>query len=230
MEIDVEKISASKKRKYNEILEQARALKQKVTVEILKQKCVEFKREEGRASFFDIAMEIVNKHPLQASVIILATWNMERFRFMTSKSQNLVDLENAIRKCKPLFEEIKDKDFRFTNFNEIKDVVKEIYNTFSKVKGVEYTGASKLMHLFNKNLFVMWDTDIREGYGFVFKSIQMTSAEDYLFFQKVMQEIFGNIEWNEPDKTLVKAIDEFNYMTYTFPKLRKRKHRRAKSG
>lgn len=43
-----------------------------VNAEILKQKCEEFRKVEGRASFYDIAMEIVDEHPLQASIIILA--------------------------------------------------------------------------------------------------------------------------------------------------------------
>lgn len=56
-----------------------------VNIEILKQKCEEFKRVEGRASFFDIAEEIVDEYPLQASIIVLATWNVGRFRFMVSE-------------------------------------------------------------------------------------------------------------------------------------------------
>lgn len=190
-----------------------------VNIETLKQKCEEFKRVEGRASFFDIAEEIVNEYPLQASIIVLATWNVGRFRFMVSDNKNLVDLKNAIEECKPLFEKIKDKDFRSTNFDEIKDVVKKIYYILSKVKGVEYTGASKIMHLFNKNLFVMWDSYIRDEYEYG------TTAEDFSNFQMHMQKKFGGVEWNEPNKTLAKAVDEFNYVTITELEKRRQKKR-----
>jgi hypothetical protein len=188
-----------------------------VNIEILKKKGKEFKKAEGRASFYDIAMEIANEHPLQASILLLATWNVGRYRFKQSDTQNLADLKNAIEKCKPSFEKIKDKDFQSTNFDEIRDLVKDIYDILSKVAGVEYTGASKIIHLFNKNLFVMWDGYIRKEYGYG------VTAEDFLNFQKHMQKKFVDIEWNEPSKTLAKAIDEFNYVNYTLPELEKRR-------
>lgn len=78
-----------------------------VNAKILKQKCEEFEKVEGRAGFYDIVMDIVDSHHLQASIIILATWNVGRFRFMVSDSRNLVDLKNALEYCKPLFEKIR---------------------------------------------------------------------------------------------------------------------------
>lgn len=174
-------------------------------------------RIERRASFYDLAIEIADEHPLHATIIILATWNMGRFRFMVSNSQNLINLKSALEHCKPLFEKIKDKDFKNVNFDDIKEVTVEIYNTLSRVKGVEYTGASKIMHLFNKNLFVMWDSYIREKYHC------NKDAEGYLIFQKKMQNRFKHIEWNYSHKTLAKAIDEYNYVTITLPELKKRR-------
>jgi hypothetical protein len=194
-----------------------------ITAEILKQKCEEFKRTEGRASFYDIAMQIVDKYPLQACIIILATWNMGRFRFMVGDSKNLVDLKNAIEKCKLLFEKIRNEDFQHANFDEIKDIIGDIYSTLSKVKGVEYTGASKVMHLFNPNLFVMWDGYIRNKYRF------KNDVQSYINFQKRMQEKFRGIEWKETDKTLAKAVDEYNYVTITLPQLEKQRKRKKKS-
>jgi hypothetical protein len=73
-----------------------------MNIETLKKACEEYKNEEGRASFYDVALEIADSHPLQASIIILAVWNMNRFRFMASDSENLVALQEAIEECKPL--------------------------------------------------------------------------------------------------------------------------------
>jgi hypothetical protein len=196
-------------------------LEEEVSVEILKQKCEEFKRIERGDAFYDMAMQIVDKFPLQACIIILATWNMGRFRFVKSR-QNLIKLKNAIEKCKPLFEKIKHENFQNVNFDSIKDIVAEIYSTLSKIKGVEYTGASKIMHLFNPNLFVMWDSYIRNYYRF------KGDAQSYINFQKLMQKKFGTIKWNETGKTLAKAIDEYNYITITFPQLKKQRERRSK--
>ena len=186
-------------------------------IQALKEKCREFKEYEGRASFYDIALEIVDEYPLQASIIILATWNVSRFRFMVSDSKNMVNFTNAMEKCGPLFEKIRDNDFQNKNLDEIKEIIEEIYTTLSAVKGVEYTGASKVMHLINRNLFVMWDGYIRDEYKYG------TTGEDYVDFLKQMQDKFKNIVWNLCSKTLTKAIDEYNYVTITLPELEKRR-------
>ena len=185
--------------------------------ETLRKTCEEFKTEEGRASFYDVAIEIVDDHPLHACIIILAVWNMNRFRFMASDTQNLVDLKIAIEECKPLFEQLNGEDFKTVNFDEIRDTVELIYSKFSQINGVEYTGTSKVMHLLNRDLFVMWDRDIREEYGFY-----TADGTDYFNFLKLMQEKFKNIEWGMPNKTFAKAIDEYNQVTITIPKMQKR--------
>jgi len=185
-------------------------------IETLKKACEEYKRQEGRASFYDVALEIADSHPLQASIIILAVWNMNRFRYFASDSQNLVDLQNAIEKCEPLFQRIKGKDFKTVNFDEIEDTVKQIYSMLSKVMGVEYTGASKVMHLINRDLFVMWDRATRKEYGY-----HIADENDYFEFLKKMQEMFKDVEWDMPNKTFAKAIDEYNQVTVTIPKKQK---------
>jgi hypothetical protein len=176
--------------------------------ETLKKACKRFKKEnEPKASYYDIALEIVDAYPIQASIIILATWNSGRFRYMQSDTQNLLELQKAIKECEPLFGKVKEENFKTVKFDEIGDTVKRIYSTFSKVKGVEYTGASKVMHLLNRELFVMWDDPIRNNLGYG------NTDEDYLNFLKDMQDKFKNTKWTMPKKTLAKAIDEYNEVT-----------------
>jgi hypothetical protein len=187
--------------------------------ETLKKACEEYKRQEGRASFYDVALEIVDTYPLQASIIILATWNSGAFRFSVNDTQNLFDLQKAIKEVDPLFERVERRNFK-AGFDKIGDTVKKIYSTLSKVKGVKYTGASKVMHLLNRELFVMWDTKVREelGYG--------TTDEDYLNFLKEMHRKFKNLEWSISNKTLAKAIDEYNQVTYNHSKKAKQENKK----
>lgn len=201
----------------------------KMDEETLRKKCEEYKNLEGRASFYDVATEIVEDHPLHASIILLAVWNVGRFRFFASDTQNLEDLQNAINECNPLFEDIRKKtagkSFKTVNFDEIEQTVKNIYSKLSRVEGVRYTGASKVMHLINKEIFVMWDRDTRHelGYG--------DSEVDYFNFLKDMQSKFRNVEWSNPNKTLAKAIDEYNQATITIPKKKKQlKEKKRKRG
>ena len=194
----------------------------KISLENLKEKCGKFREMEGRASFYDIATEIAGNYPLQAAIIILATWNIGRFRFFLPDPKNLGDLIDTLEKDKPLFERIKDRKFQTVNFDEIGDVIKQIYSSLSSIKGVEYTGASKVMHLVNKHLFVMWDDEIRKGYKEKYGIPKGNSREDFLDFQKLMQKLFGKVKWDESNRTLPKAIDEYNYVTFTLPKIKKK--------
>ncbi len=189
--------------------------------ETLRKACEEYKRLEGRASYYDVAVEIADTYPLQASVIILAVWNVGRFRFYASDSQTLINLKKAIKKCKLLFDRLKGKDFRTVDFDEIQGTVKEIYVTLSEVESVKYTGASKIMHLLDRDLFVMWDKDTREKYGYY-----IADEDDYLNFLKEMQEKFRNVVWNMPNKTFAKAIDEYNQVTISIPKRQERKRQK----
>jgi len=193
-------------------------IREKIDEETLRKTCERFKEIEGIASYYDVALEIVDTYPLQASIIILAVWNTPRFRYMASDTQNLFELQKAIKDCEPFFGMVKGRNLK-AGFDEIGDTVRKIYSTLSKVKGVEYTGASKVMHLLNRELFVMWDTYIRDdlGYG--------TTDEDYLNFLKEMHKRFQNLEWSMPNKTLAKAIDEYNQVTITFPIREKEKRK-----
>lgn len=183
-----------------------------ITLEDLQKKCEEYKEIEGRANFYELSLEIIENYPLQASIIILATWNAGRFRFMVSDPQNVVNLRSALKECEPIFEELKHKKLVTANYDEIGDKIKEVYSSLSKVRGVEYTGASKVFHLFCKELIVMWDDSIRDYYEVG------VNKEDFLKFQKKMQEKFGHLEWNNLNKSLAKAIDEHNYVKYSFHK------------
>jgi len=194
-----------------------------VTLSELKEKCREFEEIEGKESFYNLASEIKDDHPLQAAVIILATWNRREF----SKLKNykdykefLINLKEALNSCKPLFDKLKDKEFRTSNFDDLANEIKEIYSKLSKIEGVKHTGASKVFHLFCPNLIVMWDSRIRrkygkkkcrEKYGIKIEGNNPT-WQDFLNFQKLMQKIFGHIDWDEKEKTLPKAIDEYNFV------------------
>ena len=193
----------------------------RVNIKSLLEKCEIYLKNEGRASFYDLSMEIVDNHPLHASIIILATWNTARFRFMTSDSRNLQNLTIAIQKVQPLFKELNGM-ISDADFDKMGETIKTFYLILSRVKGVEYTGASKVMHILKPELLVMWDTYIRDEYGY------STSAEDYLKFQKEMQSKFSGVIWENPRKTLAKAIDEYNYAEISLPKIQEKRALRKK--
>ena len=191
----------------------------KISIEELKEKCKRFEELEKRGTFYDMALNMINKgFEIEAFFLILATWNFATFRY-AMKDFDINGFKKIIKKqCNPIFDKLKDKNLETVNFDEIKEDVEELYNILSAIKGVKYTGASKLMHLKNPKLFIMWDGYIKKHYGF-----RKGVANDYINFLKKMQKMFKDIKWEEEDKTLAKAIDEYNYVAITLPKLKKRK-------
>jgi len=65
----------------------------------------------------------------------------------------------------------------------------------------------------------MWDGYIKKHYGF-----REGAANDYVNLLKKMQEMFKDVKWEQGDKTLAKAIDEYNYVVITLPELEKQKN------
>jgi len=182
-------------------------------LEDLLRACEIFRQDEGRASFFEKAVEIVDAYPVQAIILLMATWNRARFNYFSRSSDNVLRLERALEVTKPLFEEYKNRGLNIqnANFDEIEEGVKFIYKKFSEIPGIEYTGAAKVMCLLNQDLFVMWDRNIRDAYGVG------DGPEDYVYFLKLMQEKVRGIRWSaaKTGRTLAKAIDEYNYVKFT---------------
>ena len=63
----------------------------------------------------------------------------------------------------------------------------------------------------------MWDGYIKRHYGFG------NTAEDYVEFLRKMKEMFKDVDWKDKNKSLAKAIDEYNYVTITLPEMAKQK-------
>ena len=136
------------------------------------------------------------------------------------KEFDLNSFQESVKGLKPYFNKFKDKSIETINFNNYKKEIKHIFEVLSKIKGIQFTGASKLIHLTVPNVFVMWDAYIRKAWGF-----KRGDAEDYFNFLLKMQEEFKHIKRRD-GRTLAKCIDEYNYVIFTLPALEKKKSRK----
>ncbi len=142
--------------------------------------------------------------------LLLTTWNFARFRYVMKTF--------PIKKFQKTFESLdfdyfKDKNFKNIDFEntEAKEEIKKIYDKLSDFKGVEYVGATKVMHIVLPDLFVPWETDVREHYDFG------TVPDEYCGFLKKMQKKYKNGDFEELPKapTLPRAIDKYNIERYS---------------
>ena len=175
--------------------------------------------EDMRSEFYNSALQLLNQgHEIEAYILILATWNFAHYcRILCPEhghrdiGESLNEFKCAIREVNPIFERLKrNKKFKDADFEDpqlCKDI-KKIYEKLKEVVIVKQTGASKIMHLKNPYLFVMWDRKIREMYEIGDEA----NPEDYISFLKKIKRKFENITWENKGQTLAKAIDEYNYV------------------
>ncbi|RIE16712.1 hypothetical protein [Candidatus Cryosericum septentrionale] len=199
-----------------------------ITDEMFRDAVLRYKAEESRGSFYDIAANLLDRgFTKEAYLLLLATWNFASFRYAVT-SFDLVAFDATVKSLEVNFQHLDGKDIRTADFDSLREDISAIYNTLSQIKGIQYTGAPKMMHLRNRDLFVMWDAYIRglkprksyekldivkrgdwdiKRYG--------DSAEDYLEFLRDMQNRFASVSFRKNGKSFAKAIDEFNYVSIT---------------
>ncbi len=100
-----------------------------------------------------------------------------------------VNLENdilkAYEKTKTKFEELKGERLERLNLNDaqLKEDIKSVFLEFSSKKSIEFTGASKILHISNPHVFMMWDASIRDAYHKLHsKNHELGDGECYLEF------------------------------------------------
>lgn len=117
-------------------------------------------RESGRAQLYPMALRLRDaRFEIEADLLILATWNFAAFRYVM-RTFNIQDFREAIEQTTPHFQRLADQQFQTADFDALAEDVTAIYDTFKAI--AKQTGASKIIHLRQPYLFVMWDTDIRK--------------------------------------------------------------------
>lgn len=182
-----------------------------------------FDELENRGSYYPMFLNMIEKGlNIEAFLFILSTWNFAVFRYVM-KEFNLRNFKETIENLKPYFKKFESETIETINLNNYEKDIKYLFETLSKIKGIQYTGASKLMHLTIPKVFIMWDGYIRKAWGF-----KKGDAEDYVTFLKKMQKEFKGI-CKKKERTLAKCIDEYNYIKFTLPGLEKKKRKGNKS-
>lgn len=179
--------------------------------------------ESFRGQLYKRALSLIEnnkKHGIEgveafvdAYVLILATWNSGYMRYVMGGKYE--DFHATLEKAELKLKSLEGKEFQNMDFSANNKENTQIKDVFDKLKDnemIRYTGASKIMHLRLPKLFVMWDRFIGEDYE--------KDGAGYLKFLKDMKNKFSSIPFKEEEHhTFAKAVDEYNYITITIPKL-----------
>jgi len=137
--------------------------------------------------------------------LLLTTWNFANFRYSMKDFEIDAFQETFENLNFAYFDEVEFENIELDD-PETEKRIDKIYRELSKFDGVKYVGASKIMHIVQPDVFVPWDTDIREYYDCG------TSPDDYLQFLKKMQEKYktNGFEKLTDAPTIPRAIDKYN--------------------
>ena len=187
-----------------------------------------FENFEGRDAMYKIATFLVShfwgdfSNMTDGLGVLLLTWNQAFYRYGTF---NFSDLQQTIKNNFGTIEEFRNKkisELQKSNEQSIKSLFIEFLDALKGRNGHHSPVAvAKALHLLAPNFFPLWDRNIAQAYhcrydehpeeqyikfSYVTKTIA-TEVSEYDMVQEFMK--------NNPNKTLLKLIDEYNYSKYT---------------
>lgn len=209
--------------------------------------CKKFHELEPRDIAYVVSNHIISKDPdstsfvLVGAKLIIITWNAARFQRLRREIKPKLesDILEAHSKTMQKLEQLKAKRLEELNLDDpqLKELIGSVYQEFSSKESVGYTGASKILHLLNPRVFMMWDGNIREAYHKLHSKHKKKGAECYLEFLKQCQEIVKAVLsvkseddlWREHlafldgdftsafsfKESVLKMLDECNYVRFT---------------
>lgn len=166
------------------------------------------RRETLRAQLYHRALTLIEAgFEIEAHLLILATWNFACFRY-AMLSFNLAEFEKTLDGISRKIDPLEEKHLMETNLVEHRAMVIDVFDKLKAIRGVQSTGASKVLHLLNPEMFVMWDKYIRG---------KADDGAGYFQFLLDCQQRFQGLRPNGKNRTMAKCIDEYNYITKTIP-------------
>jgi hypothetical protein len=187
-------------------------------------------REPMRAKLYYSALRLIdNGFRVEAHLLILATWNFARFRYVT-RTFDLEEYQRTLDRLTKLLSSLDGCELMDCDLKKHKTKIGQAFNDLACIEGIRFTGAAKILHLLYRHFFVMWDRFISGQYpkreylkleivrsGFWPHRKFVCSGDGYYEFLEVCQNRFQGLVSPDLRRSLAKCIDEFNFTAITFP-------------
>lgn len=186
----------------------------------------------------DVFLEKLRNHPDELSTEEISE---ALINFLNEWRCRLADSPGTCQAIKQqLVEQTEDaqalsgETIALVDFNKAEGAIQRLYSSLRKVRGFGPTTTSKVIHVVNPELFVMWDNDILKRYKGLDRRITDSPA-GYVQVLRTMQDLALQVEADfqkyytsvrvegflseklryKPKKSLATFVDEFNWITYT---------------
>lgn len=185
----------------------------------------EFEKHEKRDAMYKVATFLVShfwgkpSNMADALGVLLLTWNQAFYRYGIFDFDRL---EKCISDNLPKVENFKSRNISTLSTPD-EDDVKHLFTAFldalqidsGKIKERKSpVGVAKALHLLAPDFFPLWDDKIARAYSCYYNQ---NPGEKYVPFCKTIKTVADKVRDYvvQPDKTLIKLIDEYNYSKYT---------------
>ncbi len=176
---------------------------------------LEFLKREPRDLFYRVSTELIRLIKTGATSLtlpdaiasLLQTWNKAHYRFNRFTLESYSRIESLVNEWRPRIDALSRR-----NYSE--STVELIFHAFEIELGP--VGASKCLHLLNPEFFPLWDRAIASRYG-VPLSNKGNNAGLYLDFLKLTFDQASRLEAAYKGPNILKALDEYNYVTISLP-------------
>lgn len=201
--------------------------------------CKIFLQNESRDMVYKYAVRLARSknrdEKLDGILLLLTSWNATYYRYHPFSSDELIGrIKDLLNRTSRELRALHNKKLEDLNSEDFKKV-ESLFYCFWKNDAVGCTGASKVLHLLEPQLFVMWDSEIKKYYHRNFqkyehkRSHKCGNEKCYSMFLKQMQECSQNLIKKKLKHkickecsnklfkvTLPKAIDQYNYANAKF--------------
>lgn len=180
-----------------------------------------FQQSEPRDLFYRVATELIDLSIRKATTlsvpealaVLLQTWNKNFYRFQDAFSEkHLKDIEDLVNS-----HWIQIVAFRQRSIESLAardhPVIEVLFTRFETVLGP--VGAAKCLHLLAPKFFPLWDRAITKAYRIWLKPGPCNASLYLRFMGYTRQQCDALRAAGESCADLLKAIDEYNYVTFT---------------
>jgi hypothetical protein len=174
---------------------------------------------EPRNLFYLVATELIDLSRneitkkvsvAQALAVLLQTWNVSFYRFRVQgkfRQEDLTKIDALLRDHSAVIEKYRQRTIATLSSGE-EGALGLLFSCFEGVLGA--VGAAKCLHLLAPVFFPLWDRAIAKAYKV------KCDRDGYINFMRIAKkQCQVLIEQNAPWPDLLKAVDEYNYCTYT---------------
>jgi hypothetical protein len=144
----------------------------------------------------------------QALAVLLQTWNVSYYRFRGKFSaEDLTKIEALLNDHLVELEKYRERSIATLESSEL-DNLRTLFGHFEAVLGP--VGAAKTLHLLAREFFPLWDRAIAKAYRV------KCNTDGYITFMGIAKSQCGELkDHGAPWPDLLKAVDEYNYCTFT---------------